>query len=167
MVQRVKDNEDGFTAVEILIALTISAIVLALISSIFIFVNQQFLKGESNLKFYNSVHIAQTKLYNDLRYGDEIVLTDTSIVIGFRIDEEENVYTLTSGKLLLNKSELKPDGIDSLFLQNFTIDEVKNIVEWELVQIQDDRKTILRSSMFLRKPNLWNSTNSISSKTES
>ncbi|OAN61654.1 hypothetical protein A8B79_04300 [Balneola sp. EhC07] len=165
MVPRLKHKEDGFTVVEVLIALTISTIVLALVSSIFIFVNQQFLRGESNLKFYNSVHIAQTKLYNDLRYGDDVVLTDTSIVIGFRNDEE-NIYTLTSGKLLLNNSELKSDGVDSLFLQNFTIDELKNIVEWELVQVQDDRKTILRSSLFLRKPNLWNSTNSMLSNTE-
>lgn len=155
------NREEGFTLVEILIAITITTIVLGLVSSIFFFVNQQYFKGDSNLKFYNNVHIVHTKLYNDLKYADNISVVDSTITI--RLNDKVNVYTISEKRLALNGVELRPEETDSLYIRDFTLDEEKNRIEWELVQKQGSNELSLKSMMFLRKPNLWNSTNSVSS----
>ncbi len=160
MVQGI-NKEEGFTLVEILVAITITTIVLGLVSSIFIFVNQQYLKGDSNLKFYNNMHIVHTKLFNDLRYADDISVTDTTIVL--RHKTKVNVYTISEKRLMLNSAELKSEKIDSLYIRSFKLDEEKNLAEWELLQKQGAKELSIKSAMFLRKPNLWNTTNPLSS----
>lgn len=154
MVFRELKKEDGFTIAELLIALTIISIVLATVSSVFLFVNRQMNTWKTNMQFYNNYQVVQNKLYNDVLKAESIISSDTSITFT-DISERNDRYNWGNGKILLNGKELSISEVDSLMVQVSNEPLTPEIYRWSLRQRKEAKVVDQNFILHLRKPVLW------------
>lgn len=157
MVQRVTKEEKGYTIVEILIALTLVSVILGVTSSIFIFANRQLNNWSSKLEFFNTAHISQNQLYNDMFKARDIVFTDTSLVLSDG-NTTYAVYNWTEGKLSKNGTYLNSIDKDSLFIfEKQPLYENEQLMGWQIKQISGKSEITIDQILHTRKPILWTS----------
>ncbi len=154
MVFKELKNEDGYTVAELLIALTIVSIVLALASSVFIFVNRQMNTWKVNTDFYNNYQLVQNKLYNDILKSESIISSDTSIMVT-DISEKNDKYNWRNGIILLNSKELSITKVDSLMVQVNNDPLAPGIYRWSVRQRKEAKIMDQNFILHLRKPVLW------------
>jgi len=154
MVLRELKKEDGYTVAELLIALTIVSIVLALASSVFIFVSQQMNTWKANMYFYNTYQVAQNKLFNDILSAESMSSTDTSLTITNRLGSTDR-YSWGSGQTLLNENKLSISEVDSLILQLNNDPLSPKLYQWSMRQRVGNKVLDQTFVLHLRKPILW------------
>ena len=154
MVFKELKKEDGYTIAELLIALTIISIVLALASSVFVFVSKQMNTWISNMEFYNNYQVVQNKLFNDLLTAESITSSDTSITINGIVDQS-NMISWGTEKMYMNGSPLSISEVDSISVQiNNDLLEPK-MYQWSIKQRTGSKEMEQNFLLHLRKPILW------------
>lgn len=157
MVQRIIKNERGYTIVEALIAVTVVSVILGIAFSIFVFANNQLNRWSSNLEFYNTLHLAQNQVYNDLLRAKEFAFSDTTLVI-LGNSSSSKIYSWKEGTLTRNKIPVNPSLIDSTLIgQNEPLNSEYQFVQWQLFQKSEKNEITLNQIMYVRRPVLWTS----------
>ncbi|MEQ9263607.1 MAG: prepilin-type N-terminal cleavage/methylation domain-containing protein [Balneolaceae bacterium] len=154
MVQRGLKNEDGYTVVELLVALTIVSIIMGIAGSTFVFISRQMNRWSTNLEFYNNFHVAETKIYNDMIRSESFIQTDSSVTIT-KPNKDIIEYRWKDEILTVNGNRLSDPAIDSLtFEMSGTTGQVQ-VVEWSLHQKEGNRAISSQFVLHSRKPSLW------------
>ncbi len=159
MVQKLIKEEDGYTLVEVLVAITIISIVLGIASTVFVFANQQLSRWSSDVAYYNNLHIAQSQIYKDVMKADEVVFMDSSMVV--QIGEREKHYNWVDGRLHLNGKDLSDseNEVDSMYIRPHNVDrQVESLPRkksWKVVQVSSRRKIEISQIVQARNPVYW------------
>lgn len=159
MVQKLIKEEDGYTLVEVLVAITIISIVLGIASTVFVFSNGQLSRWSSDVAYYNNLHIAQSQIYRDVMRADEVVFTDSSLVI--QMGERVRRYNWADGRLKLNSKDLSDseNEIDSMYIRPHNVDQqVESLPRkksWKVVQVSSRRKIEISQIVQARNPVYW------------
>ncbi|MBO6524382.1 MAG: prepilin-type N-terminal cleavage/methylation domain-containing protein [Balneolaceae bacterium] len=161
MVLRELKKEDGFTLAELLMALTIVSIVLAIVSSVFLFVNRQMNAWDSNMSFYNNYEVVQNKMYNDLLAAESIMISDTSLAINDL--KGTKIYSWNGKVIRLNDAELAISEVDSLSLKLNNDPLKQEMYQWSIRQKNATKIFEQDFVLHLRKPILWEPIRSINS----
>jgi|TARA_R110001599_G_scaffold150929_3_gene335317 prepilin-type N-terminal cleavage/methylation domain-containing protein len=159
MVQRIGKEEDGYTLVEVLVAITIISIVLGIASTVFVFANGQLSRWSSDVAYYNNLHIAQSQIYKDVMRADEVVFTDSSLVV--QMGEREKRYNWVDGRVHLNGIDLSDseNEIDSMYIRLSNVDQQvessSRKMSWKVVQVSSSRKIEISQIVQARNPLYW------------
>ena len=159
MVQRLIKEEDGYTLVEVLVAITIISIVLGIASTVFVFANKQLSQWSSDVAYYNNLHIAQSQIYKDVMGADEVVFTDSSLVV--QMGGKERHYNWVNGILSLNGEDLSQNAneVDSVYIQPDTVvqqvESSSRKMSWKVVQVSSRRKIEISQVVQARNPVYW------------
>ncbi len=159
MVQRLIKEEDGYTLVEVLVAITIISIVLGIASTVFVFANEQLSRWSSDVTYYNNLYIAQSQIYKDVMRADEVVLSDSSLVV--QMGEGERQYNWVKGILSLNGEDLSQNGneVDSVYIKPDNVDQqvesLSRKMSWKVVQVSSRRKIEIFQIVQARNPVYW------------
>lgn len=158
MVQRIIKEEDGYTLIEILIAITIVSIVLGTASTVFVFASSQLTKWSENTEFYNNAQIVHSQLYRDVINAPEFVFTDSSLVIQ-RDQHNQRVYNWRNGSMVLNEKDLSRAFMDSLFIKTsenmITSDGEKKLISWSVIQKSKSTRFKVKQVVSVRNPIYW------------
>ncbi|MFV1883208.1 MAG: PilW family protein [Balneola sp.] len=153
MVFRELTKEDGYTIVELMIALTIISIVLSTVASVFLFVNRQMNSWSAGVEFYNNYQIVQNKVFNDLIAAENISVSDTALTVVY--SDYSNTYSWLENQLHYNGTRLTASEGDSLMLEVGNNESDVKLFQWSIRQ-KDDRKNIDQEFLLnLRKPVYW------------
>ncbi|XWN37320.1 MAG: prepilin-type N-terminal cleavage/methylation domain-containing protein [Balneola sp.] len=159
MVQRLIKEEDGYTLVEVLVAITIISIVLGIASTVFVFANRQLSQWSSDVAYYNNLHIAQSQIYKDIMRANETVFTDSSLIV--QVGERERRYNWVDGILSLNGEDLSDNEneIDSMYIQpdnvGQQVESSSRKMNWKVVQVSSRRKIEISQIVQARNPVYW------------
>src|SRR5690554_6418479 len=160
MVQRIIKEEDGYTLIEILIAILVVSIILSVASTVFVFANQQLKRWSDNMEFYTSLHSAKTQFYRDMMRGERITFTDSTVVIQ-REQNRTRTYSWKDGKMTLNGNQLANKNIDSLYIipsmHNGSSQDSMQIISWQMIQKAGKNTWSHSQQMTVRKPIYWES----------
>lgn len=154
MVQRGLNNEDGYTVVELLVALTIVSIIMGIAGSTFVFISRQMNRWSSNLEFYNNFHVAETKIYNDIIRSETFSYTDSSLTMT-KANRSVIEYKWKEEILTVNGNRLSDPAIDSLSFEMANASESEGKLQWSLSQKQGGRTFSTDFILRSRKPSLW------------
>ena len=153
MVFREVTKEDGYTIVELMIALTIISIVLSAVASVFLFVNQQMNNWSASLEFYNNYQVVQNKVFNDLIAAENISVSDTALTVVYM--DYSNRYSWLENQLHYNGTRLSMSEEDSLMLEVGNVESDAKLFQWSIRQ-KAGRKNIDQEFVLnLRKPVYW------------
>jgi prepilin-type N-terminal cleavage/methylation domain-containing protein len=156
MVSQIDPNEEGYTLVEILVALAIMSVVLSLVSVTFIFISGRMAAWDNQISFYNNFHIVNDQLYNDLFMAKSVVHTDTTLSIELSDNRIRN-YTWTKGNLKVNSQPFLADR-DSVWIRiseyETTVKGIKTIT-YHLLLKNEGRSMKDSTVIQLRKPLNW------------
>lgn len=154
MVQRGLKNEDGYTVVELLVALTIVSIIMGIAGSTFVFISRQMNRWSTNLEFYNNFHVAETKIYNDIIRSESFIQTDSSVTFT-KPNKDIVEYQWKEEILTINGNRLSDPSIDTLSFEMTGTLENEQVIEWSLHQKEGDRAMSSGFILHSRKPSLW------------
>ena len=152
MVQRGLIEEDGYTVVEILVALTIVSIILGIVGTVFIFVSVQIHKWDKSVEFYNEFHVIQQQLTHDFIKAEEVIVTDSLLIITHESDKIVT-YTLNDAKLK-RKGKFISNSDTLLLLMNTNVDR-EHVWTWRLLQASDRKREVSDFILSSRKPVMW------------
>lgn len=147
-------NEDGYTISELLVALTLVSIVLALASSVFLFVNKQMNAWQTNMAFYTNYHIVQNNVYNEVLNAEYITRTDTSLSVT-KVNNEVEFYNWKDGIIQINGANLAISEVDSLIIQEASQVLIPEVYSWSVFQRKEEKTLTQDFVIHLRKPILW------------
>ena len=159
MVQKIGKEEDGYTLVEVLVAITIVSIVLGIASTVFVFANRQLSHWSSDVAYYNDLHIAQSQIYKDVMRADEVVFSDSTLVV--QMGERERRYNWVDGRLHLNGNDLSDSEIeiDSMYIRlsndDQQVESSSRKKSWKVVQVSSRRKIEISQIVQARNPVYW------------
>ncbi|WP_409029392.1 type II secretion system protein J [Gracilimonas sediminicola] len=158
MVRQVVHAEDGYTLVEILLAMAIFSVVMSLVSVTFIFVSGRMVAWNEQISFYNDVQILNNQLYNDVFRADAISYTDSTLLVEFE-EKQNKTYSWTDGLLRINKESLfLPQ--DSVYVNiSEMLEEEQNVVRYILFFKRESRSMTDSATIKVRKPVLWERSN--------
>jgi prepilin-type N-terminal cleavage/methylation domain-containing protein len=158
MVRQVVHSEDGYTLVEILVALAIFSVVMSLVSVTFIFVSGRMAAWNDQISFYNDVQMLNDQLYNDVFRAEAISYTDFTLLVEFE-EKQNKTYSWTDGVLRINKESLfLPQ--DSVFVSISEMMEDKQIVVRYILFFKRESRSVTDSATIkVRKPVLWERSN--------
>jgi|SRR5690625_187098 len=106
-------KEDGLTLVELLAVLAIGSIILFFISTIHIFIQNQYNSQSKEVNELNDITIAMRAITKDIRTADVIQTSEDSKEITITIDGEETTYQFEN-------NNLKRNGVPYIYdLENF------------------------------------------------
>lgn len=156
MVPRINHTEEGYTLVEILVALAIMSVVLSLVSVTFIFVSGRMAAWDNQISFYNNFHIVNDQLYNDLFRAESMVHTDTTLSIELSDNRIRN-YAWTKGAFKVNSQPFLADR-DSVWIrisEYETVEKGTKTIIYHLL-LKNEGRTMKDSTVIhLRKPLNW------------
>lgn len=95
-------KEDGLTLVELLAVLAIGSIILFFISTIHIFIQNQYNSQSKEVNELNDITIAMRAITKDIRTADVIQTSEDSKEITITIDGEETTYQFENNNLKRN-----------------------------------------------------------------
>lgn len=119
MVYKKLKEQDGYTLVEVLIALVILSVITSLVLMSFVFVNNRMADWKDQISFYNQFMISNNQIYNDLINTDYVSHSDTTLSL--ILAQRQRNYSWSNGKLKLNHNFLG-DATDSTWI---TVQETK------------------------------------------
>lgn len=158
MVQQIIREEDGYTLIEILIAITIVSIVLGIASTVFVFASGQLNKWSSNMEFYNNAQIIHSQVYQDMLNAPEFVFTDTTLIIQ-KDQGVQRVYDWGNGRMVLNNQDLILEGMDSLIIQPnekmINSNQEKKLISWSVIQKSKGTRFEVEQVVNVRNPVYW------------
>ena len=156
MVPRINHNEEGYTLVEILVALAIMSVVLSLVSVTLIFVSGRMVAWDNQISFYNNFHIVNDQLYNDLFRAESMTHTDTTLSIELSNNKIRN-YAWMKGTLKVNSKPFLADQ-DSVWIsisENETLKKGTKTITYHLLLKNEGRSMKDSTVIQLRKPLNW------------
>lgn len=159
MVQRLIKEEDGYTLVEVLVAITIISIVLGIASTVFVFANRQLSQWSSDVAYYNNLHIAQSQIYKDIMRANETVFTDSSLIV--QVGERERLYNWADGTISLNGEDFSyiRNEADSMYIQpdnvGQQVESSSRKMSWKVVKVSSRRKIEISQIVQARNPVYW------------
>ena len=166
-------QEEGFSLVEILLAIVISTIMIGLAFGIYLFGQRYFLSWQNEIRFHNELHTIAQGIAEEIYSADRILSIGQHEIVVQKNDGREQQYTSGKGSLFKNeKSLLHPSFILTSFElktnrkngRHYKPASPKNISEITLIEftieITDGKDTLgTMRSINLRKPSNWNSFN--------
>ncbi len=150
MVQRLKE-EDGYTIVEMLIAITIVSIVLGVASTVFVFASSRLNRWSESSEFYSTTQIVQSQIYKDVLKAEVVTVTDSTMILVR--DGKEKVYNWNDGALKKNQTHFVKETTDSLYL--IPGHSKEGIIEWELIHKTEERELMIKQILSARRPIYW------------
>lgn len=158
MVREIAHNENGYTLVEVLVALAILSVVLSLVSAAFLFAGGRMSAWSDQISFYNNVQIVNDRLYNDLFSAASITYTDTTLTVTFEHSKQRE-YGWKGGTLTINKEPfLSPQDSVWIYLEE-KVEGGQHIIEYVLL-VQNETRAMRDSALiYVRKPTLWEPVN--------
>lgn len=151
MVQQIIDNEDGYTVVEILVALTLLTIISAIVGSVFIFTARQMNNWRESVNSINEVHIVTERLYRDALRSNQIQANDTNLVFNHPGNRSIQ-YSNLNHNLIRNRVQLSDQG-DSLYFKEINISE--EMSRFGFQHVIDDASNTHSVVVANRQPKLW------------
>jgi len=155
LVQQIIDNEDGYTVVEILVALTLLTIISAIVGSVFIFTARQMNNWRESVNSINEVHIVTERLYRDALRSNQIQATDTNLVFNHPGNRSIQ-YSNLNHNLIRNRIQLSDQG-DSLYFKVINISE--EMSRFGFQHVIDDASNTHSVVVANRQPKLWEAVN--------
>lgn len=154
MVRELTHSEDGYTLIEILVALAIFSVVMGLVSVTFVFVSGRMTDWNEQISFYNDFEILNDQLYNDLFRAKAISYTDSTVFVEFEEKQNRN-SSWTNGILRIDKEVLfLPQ--DSVYVKiSEMIEDEQNVAKYVLFFRRDSRSITDSATIKVRKPVLW------------
>lgn len=155
MVRQLIQNEEGYTLVEVLVALAIFTAVVSLVSLVFIFISGRMNAWDDQTSFYNDFQIINNKLHNDLFRANSIAYTDSTLSIGFE-DNKNRSYSWKHGKLRINGSPyFSTQDCVVIHISDGLVNN-QNVYKYQLFFGRERRELVDSAVIKLRKPALWN-----------
>ncbi|MCR9133490.1 MAG: prepilin-type N-terminal cleavage/methylation domain-containing protein [bacterium] len=151
MVQQIIDNEDGYTVVEILVALTLLTIISTIVGSVFIFTARQMNNWRESVNTINESQITTERLYRDALLSNYISKADSNLVFKFS-DGRTTQYSNLNHALTRNGIPISDHG-DSLYIKRWRLEE--KMSRFELKYIKGDKSNIQTILIADRQPKLW------------
>lgn len=152
MVQRALENEDGYTIVEILVAITIVSIVMGIVGSVFIFVSRQMNRWQGNTRFYNEYEIIQNRVFYDVLSAESVNTSDSTLVLKSKTKYTE--YLISPNQLVRNGEKVSVVA-DTVFLKVADDLSFSFSKAWELEYVAGSKKIHQEFILHSRKPMLW------------
>tara|TARA_R100000908_G_scaffold45503_2_gene21694 strand:- start:10097 stop:10570 length:474 start_codon:yes stop_codon:yes gene_type:complete len=151
-------NEEGFTLVEVLMAMAILAIVISLVSVSFVFVSGRMSAWNEQISFYNDFQILSDQLHNDLFRAEAISYTDSTLLVNFE-EKQNRGYSWNNGNLKINNSSifLPQDSVNISIMER--VEDEQNVVNYTLFFRREARSMVDSATIKIRKPILWESVN--------
>jgi prepilin-type N-terminal cleavage/methylation domain-containing protein len=164
-------QEDGFSLVEILLAIVISTIMIGFAFGMYLFGQRYFLSWQNDIRFHNELHTIAQGIAEEIYSADHILSIGQHEIVILKNDGREQKYKSGKGSLFKNeKSLLHP----SLILTSFelktnrkngrsykptSLEDISEITLIEFtIEITDGKDTLgSMRSINLRKPSNWNS----------
>jgi len=151
LVRQIIDNEDGYTVVEILVALTLLTIISTIVGSVFIFTARQMNNWRESVNSINEVHIVTERLYRDALHSNQIQATDTNLVFNHPGNRSIQ-YSNLNHNLIRNRVRLSDQG-DSLYFKEINISE--EMSRFEIQHVIDNVSNTHSVVVANRQPKLW------------
>lgn len=151
MVQQIIDNEDGYTVIEILVALTLLTIISTIVGSVFIFTARQINNWRESVNTINESQITTERLYRDALLSNYISNADSNLAFKFS-DGRTTQYSNLNHALTRNGISIS-DHWDSLYIKNWGVEE--KMSRFELKYIKGDKSNIQTILIADRQPKLW------------
>lgn len=167
MVRRRIDNpEEGYTLIEIIIAVMLMSLVVAIGSVIYLFAQKHVVDWRRNINAQNQIHLVNERLAQDM-YGMGLLEVIGDSTFTFQKNRKtssffmfENVAYKDSIPILSNQA----DSLLFLFQQQETDNKEKVMIEYR-TSIKSGRRTIeTRNIIGLRRPALWKPLNQSSGR---
>jgi prepilin-type N-terminal cleavage/methylation domain-containing protein len=144
-------DEDGFTIIEILIAMMIFTLILSMVGSVFVFSTKQMIKWRQSVQTLSDIHIASEIMYKDILTASTIVVTDSLIKITANGNKEQQYQEI---KHHIKRNELLiADNADSHYVNSFSISDSINIIKTRY--IRDNKIRLIELVVAHRQPMLW------------
>lgn len=174
-----KSNTQGFTSVELTIALLIASIIIGFIYAVYHFSLSYSRKWEEKIELENNAFLSMNQLTTDMREGEDILNSEDNHI--FVQNSEENIhyyYTVDSlqrNNFRINSENCRLDtffiGIQTLrsdsswgkgIINQYSLREEKSDSMWYAsdvitlgLKISNEKRSMeLRSSVFLRNRNI-------------
>jgi len=151
LVQQVINNEDGYTVVEILVALTLLAIITAVVGSVFIFTARQMNNWRDTVNTTNELHITTERLYHDILVSNDIMFTDSLLMLSLPT-KGQITYSGIDYSLQRNAVQLF-DAADSLLVTGYY--SADNVRQLELRYVVGNKVQLIPIIVANRQPKLW------------
>jgi len=151
LVQRLIHNEEGYTVVEVLVALTLLAIISTVVGSVFVFTSGQMSKWRTSVNATNDIHITTERVFQDFLQSKEFTITDSSLTLKHPT-RGLLIYSDLSDQLMRNKFQLS-DFSDSLFFTDIHI--IESSSRLNLSFILGDQTEVTPIIIANRQPVLW------------
>ncbi|MFC4386281.1 PilW family protein [Gracilibacillus marinus] len=138
-------NEKGITLVELLAVLAIMSVVIALISSVHLFGQRQYIDQSETIEHQSEVRVAVSQITKDIRKvnSDAVNIGTNQFVIG------DNAYTLEATKIKRNDTIISEEISD--FSMSF--DEDKGRIDLTITSLADNKgnQHSISTSIYLRE----------------
>lgn len=151
MGRQVIHNEDGYTVVEVLIALTLLTIITTVVGSVFIFTARQMNNWRDSVQTINDTHIITERLYNDALLSNQTTLSES--LLNFYIPFKQFV-SYSDLNVVLSRNEIQLSShADSLYIGEVVIED--EFSQFEIVFVLDGKQFTHQVSVANRQPKLW------------
>jgi prepilin-type N-terminal cleavage/methylation domain-containing protein len=151
MVRQIINDESGYTVVEVLIALTITSIVLGIVGTVFVFISGQMNRWQDSTGWNNEVHLITQRIHDDFYNSEYIMQTDTSVVI-LRDDGQSISYSGFDYQLQRNGTSMS-NQLDSMYVKEWGISDSLVTMNLRFVSSQKSFESTIQFAT--RKPSYW------------
>ena len=151
MVQRKINSEEGYTVVEVLVAVTIVSILMAIVGTVFIFAYAQVNRWHTNLSLNSEKELIIQRLYQDIQDAQSIANTDSGFVIT-DYTNSEFVYHTRDEVLTRNTIPLVT-AYDSVYIERMVLSDTLNVIDIRFYHDEEEWRTQIFQST--RKPKNW------------
>jgi type II secretory pathway pseudopilin PulG len=151
LVPQLIHNEEGYTVVEVLVALTLITIISTVVGSVLLFTSGQMSKWRISVNSTNDIHIATERVYQDFLQSKEFNVSDSSLMLNHP-SRGLLIYSEISDQVMRNEIQLS-DYSDSLLITDINITESSSRLN--LTFVFGDQTETIPVITANRQPTLW------------
>jgi len=166
-------KEDGFSIVEILVAITITTILIGFASGIYLWGQRYFLNWQRGLSLQNEVHTLANGISEDLFRAEGIIELKDQLLVLEGKDEKEKHYIVKNDTLLKEDVALIKPSLSLLSFEITAKEREKNLsnsndtrkieqttlIEFSLTLSDGKDSLATKRRIYLRKPSNWKTLN--------
>lgn len=167
---RILLNEEGFSLVEIFVAITIATLIIGFALGLYLYGQDFFLRWQNRFYLQNELHSISQGIYEDIFKADQIVNVDSYEIVFERVNEKEKSYKVVKDTLYKGDKVLvyPPVSLVSFRLSSsgesnekreMTITESQNkinFISFTLILTNGLDTLGITRAIYLRKPANWN-----------
>lgn len=151
MVPRKINSEAGYTVIEVLVAVTIISVLMAIVGTVFIFAYTHVNRWQTNLSLNSEKELIIQRLYQDIQDAQSIVNTDSGFVIT-DYSNSQFVYH-TWNKVLIRNTIPLVTAYDSVYIERMVLSDTLNVIDIRFYHDEEEWYTQVFQST--RKPKNW------------